>query len=56
MEHYTFSLEEYKKALKGAGPKVVRMIMDLAINDPGIDLEQYDVLLELADKAGVPYL
>ena len=49
MEHYTFSLEEYKKALKGASRNAVRIIMDIAKNDPGIDLDQYDVLLELAD-------
>ena len=44
-----FSLEDYKRALEGAGPRLTEIILDRAAQDKGIDL------LELKELVGFAY-
>lgn len=43
-----FSFEEYKKALKGAGPKLKEIILDRASQDSEIGFPQFKELVDFA--------
>lgn len=43
-----FSLEDYKKALKGAGPKTKKNIIDRAINENRFDFSEIKELVDFA--------
>lgn len=44
----TFTLNDYKKALHGAGPKLKEIILDRAAHDRDIDLVELKELVGLA--------
>lgn len=43
-----FSFEQYKEALKGAGPKLKKIILERVNQDNGIDFPEFKVLVDLA--------
>lgn len=43
-----FTFEDYKAALKGAGPKLKENILDRAAADPGIAFPEFKKLTDLA--------
>lgn len=45
-----FFFEEYKQALEGVCPNARECIMLRAARDPDLEVDQYRVLVELADK------
>lgn len=46
-----FTFEDYKKALKGAGPKLKKNIIERASNDTGLDGLTWDEFVKLCDIA-----
>lgn len=43
-----FTFEQYKEALKGAGPKLKEIILERANQDSGIDFPEFKALVDLA--------
>lgn len=43
-----FTFEDYKAALKGAGPKLKENILDRAAADPGLSWPEFKKLTDLA--------
>lgn len=51
-----FTFEDYKKALKGAGPKTTKNIMDRAAQDVGLDgltRQEFKKLCDIAYPASI---
>ena len=43
-----FSVEDYKEALRGAGPKLKEIILERANQDDGIDFPEFKALVDFA--------
>lgn len=46
--HMNYTLEDYREALEGAGPKLVELVLERAAHDPAIDLWQLRALVDFA--------
>lgn len=47
-----FTVADYKKAIKGSGPKTTENILLRAVDDPNIKFEDLIILEEYAEKYG----